>query len=172
MKKIYLSAALLACASLAFGQVGATRTVGQSTEIAKTITSFTQAAIDKHDAGAAYSLPTPSGINLTGIVNLKEEKDGQITIAGGAGNKGTFNFTADDAGNVSGTFYSIADRIAYKYATVAGNLVATEIPIGSILCMDYARAPISASEQAEIDNLPARTAAIPKYSSKPGSSYV
>ena len=127
IKKIYFSAALISCASLAFGQVGANKIIGRTADIAKSINSFTQAAIDKHDASASFMLPTPTGTDLSGIVNLKSEENGQVLITGAAGNKGTFNLKSDASGNISGFFYSIPDRIAYTYSTEAGNVVAKEI---------------------------------------------
>lgn len=172
IKKIYFSAALISCASLAFGQVGANKIIGRSTDMAKSINSFTQAAIDKQDAGASFMLPTPAGTNLSGIVNLKSEENGQVLIAGAAGNKGTFNLKSDASGTISGFFYSIKDRTAYTYSTEAGNVVAKAVAIESMLCMDYAQAPITAAQQAEYDKLPARTTAIPKFESKPGASKV
>lgn len=166
IKKIYFSAALLSCASLAFGQIGANRTIGKSAEIAKSISETTQ-------IGGSYSLSTPYGSStIQSVINYKTNEDGRIIIAGSAGNGG-FKLVSNSEGKISGHYICAAERKAYSYSTDAsGNVIAKEVPIESLVCMDFAKVPSTAFDEAEAAKVPARTTAIPAFSSKPNSKYV
>ena len=168
IKKIYFSAALLACANLAFGQIDASRAIGQSAAIANSISSANL------EVGASYTLQTPNS-NIQGIINYKTREEGTVLIAGEADN-GTFNLTTDASGKVSGRYIVPSKRKAYTYSTDAsGNVIAKEVPIESLVCMDFAKVPstpYSEAEAAKAAKLPARTTAIPAFSSKPNSKFV
>ena len=163
IKKIYFSAALLSCASLAFGQIGANRMIGKSTEMAKSISDATQ-------IGGSYSLSTPYGSStLQSVINYKTNEDGQVIIAGSAGNGG-FKLVKNAEGKISGHYICASERKAYSYSTdAAGNVIAKEVPIESLVCMDYAKVASTPFDEAEAAKAPARTTAIPAFSSKPNS---
>lgn len=175
IKKIYLSAALLTCASITFAQVGTTRTIGRSTDFAKALNNVSEAsATDRNGIGSAYSLATPGGVIIASIVNYKTTENGGVQIAGSSGDKGSFTMNVDATGNVTGTYTSVADRKAFNYSTDAsGNVIAKEVAIESVICMDYKAAHLTPYEEKEAAANPVkRTTAIPKFSSKPGSAYV
>jgi hypothetical protein len=176
IKKIYLSTALLTCASMAFAQIGTTRVIGRSTDFAKALNNVSEAsAIERNGIGSAYSLATPGGSIIASTVNYKTTENGGIQIAGSAGEKGSFTMNVDATGKVEGTYTSIADRKAFNYSSDAsGNVLAKEVAIESVICMDYKASYFTPFEEKEAaTNHPAkRTTAIPKFSSKPGSQFV
>ncbi len=165
--------ALLSCAGLAFGQVGTVKNLGRATEFSKSIANVSPLSTDKHDIGANFSLPTPAGENLAGTVNLRTEENGKVEITGGAGKKGTFSLATDASGNVSGYYHSITERKAFEYSTDnSGNVIAKEIAIESLVCMDYERIPPSLFDEETLAKQAPRTTAIPSFESKPDSKYV
>jgi hypothetical protein len=171
VKKIYLSTAFFACVGLAFAQVGATRNLGQYANVAKSINSLAQLSPGKSDI--RYSLPTPSGSTIQGIVNFTSTDDGDMQIAGSADKNGSFSLMVNSNGKVSGTYTSITERKAFKYFTDdEGNVIAKEIPIESLVCMDYKAVPQTAYDLKQAEETPQRPTAIPKFSSKPDSKYV
>lgn len=174
IKKIYLSAVLFSCTTLTFAQVRAIRNLGNVSEFAKTISNALPVTMDNRNANAVYTLPTPSGTSLSGIVNLKSVEDDATQIAGSAGENGSFSLRLDSKGNVTGTYTSIIDRRAIKYSTdEAGNVVAKDVPIESVVCMDYKAVPLTPFEEKQAaENAGQRTTAIAKFNSKPDSKYV
>jgi hypothetical protein len=175
IKKIYFSAALLTCASMTFAQVGTTRTIGRSADLAKAINNVSEAAaIERNGTSASYSLATPGGSFIASTVNYKTTENGGVQIAGSAGEKGSFTMNIDANGKIAGTYTSVPDRKAFNYSTDAsGNVIAKEVAIESLLCMDYKAAHLTPFEEKEAAANPVkRTTAIPKFSSKPGSQYV
>jgi hypothetical protein len=175
IKKIYLSTAFLTCASITFAQIGTTRSIGRSSDLAKAITNVSEAsAIERNGIGSAYSLATPGGAIIASVVNYKTTENGGVQIAGSAGEKGSFTMNVDATGKVAGTYSSFTDRKAFNYSTDAsGNVITKEVAIESVMCMDYKAAHVTPYEEKEAAANPVkRTTAIPKFSSKPGSAYV
>jgi hypothetical protein len=176
IKKIYLSTALLTCASMAFAQVGTTRVIGRTTDLAKALNNVSEAsATERNGIGSSYSLATPGGSIIASTVNYKTTEDGGIQIAGSAGEKGSFTMNVDANGKMEGTYTSVADRKAFNYSSDAsGNVIAKEVAIESVICMDYKASYFTPFEEKEAtEHHPVkRPTAIPKFSSKPGSQYV
>jgi hypothetical protein len=175
IKKIYLSAALLTCASITFAQVGTTRILGLSSDFAKTIQNLSEASVaERNGTVATYSLATPAGNAIASTVNYRTTENGGVQIAGTAGEKGSFTMNVDAKGKVTGTYTSVADRKAFNYFTDAsGHVITKEVAIESVMCMDYKAAHLTPFEEKEAAANPVkRTTAIPKFSSKPGSQYV
>ncbi len=173
IKKIYLLATLLLCTSIiAVGQIGATKNIGQASNWLQSIKStFTASA--KSEQANTFSIATPTGTNLPVVINVMNNEAGTFAIGGCDKEKGTFNLSADANGKITGYYHSLTERKAYRYHTDnTGNLIATEVAIESLICTDYAPAPVIPSDEAEAAKRPARTAAIPKFSSKPDSKYV
>lgn len=174
IKKIYFSAVLLSCSTFTFAQVRAVRNLGPSSEFVKPISHVSQFSVDQHNGEAVYSLPTPSGSNLPGIVHLKTVEDDVILIAGSAGENGSFSLRMDANGKLGGTYTSIPDRRAFKYTTdAAGNVTVKDVPIESVVCMDYKAVPLTAYDLKQQAQAPKqRATAYPKFNSKPDSKYV
>ena len=167
IKKIYLSALLLLGMTPGFTQVTKIRNLGRAAVFTRTISQATQVK------NAAYVLPAPSGEDLNGIVNNHFTNNGRTEIVGEAGKKGTFTLSTDASGMVTGTYHSILERRAFQYYTDGyGNLIAKEVAIESLICMDYSRLEETSYGEAQHAAKPLRTTAIPRYSSKPGSKYV
>lgn len=85
IKKILLSAKLIICISLSFGQVGKTRNLGNVKDFAKSIHDVSVASNNTRSASSTYMIPTPAEGSITGTVNLKKTWDGKLTIIGNAG---------------------------------------------------------------------------------------
>ncbi|HET6225200.1 MAG TPA: zinc-dependent metalloprotease [Bacteroidia bacterium] len=173
IKKVYLSATFLLSASLmAVGQIGSTKNIGSASDWAQSINNILATAAKGKEA-TPFSIPSSNGNNLPVLVNMKSAENGTFAIGGGDAEKGTFRLSTDATGKVSGFYHSLKERKAYKYSTDhTGNVIATEVAIESILCMDYERALPIPSDEAEAASRPARTSAIPKFQSKPDSKYV
>src|SRR3954469_635834 len=172
IKKLYSSALLLSMSLITFAQIGSIKNIGQASDWAQTINGVSSTSA-KNDHANAFSIPTSSEIILPVVINIKSTENGTVTIAGGDYQKGKFSLSVDPAGKIKGFYHSLAERKAYQYSTDnAGNVMATEVAIESMLCMDYVRATEIPSDVAEAAKAPARTTAIPKYSSKPDSKYV
>lgn len=167
IRKIYVSVMLLSCSSFATAQVKTVRNLGSSAEFVKT---FNEVSLSE----TTYSLPTPTGFNLPGIVHFKSVEEDAIQLAGSAGEKGSFSLRLDADGGVSGTYVNVPDRKALKYATDAnGNVTVEDVAIESIVCMDYNAVPQTAYElKQQEQTTQKRTTAYPKFSSKPDSKYV
>jgi hypothetical protein len=173
IKKNYLSATLLSCASLlAVGQIGSTKNIGQASDWKQSINNAITASA-KNGSVNAFSILSSSGTNLPVAINTKSTENGTSAIGGTDLQKGTFSLSADANGKVKGYYHSLTDRKAYKYSTDnTGNVIATEVAIESVVCTDYLPALVVPSDEREAAKRPARTTAIPKYSSKPDSKYV
>jgi hypothetical protein len=175
IKKIYTSLLLLSCTTLVSAQVRAVRNLGSANTFVKNMDQVSALSVaENRKEEAVYSLPTPFGTSLSGIVNLKITEDDALQIAGSAGN-GSFSLRADSHGRISGTYTSVPDRSAFKYSTdQAGNVTVKDVPIESVLCMDYKAVPQTAydlKQQATASSIK-RTTAYPKFNSKPDSKYV
>lgn len=168
IKKIYLSAALLACIALVFGQNSLTRNIGNSIGFGKLINN----AVSSGD-NSTFTLPTPSGATIAGKINLKRSYGGTTEIIG-TGNEpsSTFSLSVNTNGEIDGLYTSVKDKKAYKYYTddVSNNLMVKEVNIESVLCIDYKQAPDNSAQKKEA--LPTVVNAIPLFESKPGSQYV
>jgi hypothetical protein len=175
IKKIYLSTVLLTCTSISFAQLGTTRTIGRASDFANVLHTASEASsTERNGISSAYTLATPGGAMIASTVNYKTTENGSVQIAGSAGQKGAFTMKVDGNGQVTGTYTSFADRKAFNYSTdAAGNVIAKEVAIESVMCMDYKAAHLTPFEEKEVAANPVkRTTAIPKFSSKPGSAYV
>jgi hypothetical protein len=111
-KKIYVSAMLLSCTMVAFSQVRALRNLGPASEFVKRFHQVAQVTENQSQKSETYSLPTPSGSTLPGIVYLKSIEEDATQIAGSAGEKGSFSLRIDQSGRVTGTYTSIPARDA------------------------------------------------------------
>lgn len=165
-KKIYLLAMLLACTSLSFGQIGKTKNLGNPINFSKAINN-----VSVKDKNAAFLIPTPSGANITGIINLKTIANGIQEIGGSAGT-GSFTMSVDAFGNVSGLYTSVKDRKAFRYYTdeASGNVMVKEVDIATVLCIDFKKVPEPVNSTSNSNER--GTTAIPIFNSKPGSQYV
>lgn len=172
IKKIYLSASVLLGVSLtSAAQPGSMKNIGQAADWTQTIAGASMTH-SKSEHTPSFSIPTPYGASLPVSIQVKNIENGTVMIAGDDQN-GNFSLSTDVSGKVNGFYHSITERKAYRYTTdKAGNVFATEVPIESMICMDFARVPEVPSDEAEASKRPARTTAIPKYSSKPDSKYV
>jgi PKD repeat protein len=124
------------------------------------------------DKNVTFTIPTPSGTNITGTINLKTIANGIQEIGGSAGT-GSFTMSVDAFGNVTGLYTSVKDRKAFRYYTdeVSGNVIVKEVDIATVLCIDFKKAPEPSVNNASNSNERGITA-IPIYNSKPGSQYV
>jgi hypothetical protein len=173
MIKKYLSVLGFVCLNLVVvAQIGSTRNIGPASGWAQSVSNvFATSA--KTDRPNLFSISTSGGKNMELPIHLKNQENGTLTIGGNDPQKGAFNLSVDAAGNVSGYYHSITNRVAYNYKTdAAGNVIVTEVAIESLLCMDYTRAAIAPSDEAAAAKQPARSSAIPKYNSKPDSKFV
>lgn len=172
IRKIYLSATLLLSVGFtADAQIGTMKNIGQVAEWTQSIKSASLTSA-KGDHSNTFLIPTPTGANLPMTINVRNNDNGAIMIAGDD-QKGKFSLSVDASGKVSGFYHSVPERKAYTYnSNTAGNVFMTEVAIESLICMDFERMGEIPSDEAEISKRPARTSAIPKYSSKPGSQYV
>ena len=173
IKKLYLSATfLLGVGAIAVAQIGSMKNIGRASDWIQSINSASTTSA-KSDRTTTFSIPTSTGSMFPVIINIKHTENGTVTIAGGDQQKGNFSLSADGNGKVKGYYHSLKDRKAYSYTTnTTGDLIATEVAIETMLCMDYTRALEIPSDEAAIAKRPARTTAIPKYSSRPDSKYV
>lgn len=172
IKKIYLSAMLLASTSLVFGQLGTTKNIGRSSDFAKLINDVSVSSTSDREANTTFILTAPSGKNITGNVNLKKiVADGKIKIVGNAGTDGSFNMSVSPGGDITGLYTSVKHKKAYKYYTdeATDNVIVKEVDINSVLCIDYKAAP---EDPANAENTSRSAMPIPIFESKPGSLYV
>lgn len=168
---IFFTAFLFFTSTIAIGQEGST-TIGRATDWVQSIENASFASA-KNNQSSEFSIPTPNGRTLSVTINMKHIENGVTTIGGANQQNGVFNLAAEASGKISGYYHSIRERKAYKYNTDnSGKVIATAVPIESLICMDYARVPEIPSDEAEAAKQPARTTAIPKYSSRPDSKYV
>lgn len=174
IRKIYLSAMLLSFSALATAQVRTIRNLGPSAEFVKTINHVAQLAFDEYQGETTYSLPTPSGGNVSCIVHFKSVENDATQIAGNAGERGSFSLRIDANGRINGTYTNVPDRRAFKYSTDAtGNVTVQDVAIESVICMDYKAVPQTAFDLKQQVKAPQkRTAAYPKFNSKPDSKFV
>jgi hypothetical protein len=172
IKKIYTATFFLSASLMAVGQIGSTKNIGRASDWKQTINDVLSTPARTNQA-TPFSIPSSSGNSLPVVVNMKSTENGTYAIGGGDATTGTFRLSAEADGKVSGFYHSVLERKAYKYTTDnAGNLIATEVAIESMVCMDYAQALPVPSDETEAAKRPARVAAIPKFSSKPDSKYV
>ncbi len=168
IKKIYLSAMLIASASLIFGQT--TKNIGASSDVVKSINNVSVTSASNRAANNTFILTAPSGEKILGTVNLKTTVDGIINIGGSAGINGSFTMSVDVFQNVTGLYTSVKDKKAFKYYTdEVGNVIVKEVDINTVLCIDFKKAPESSDNTTTNER---GITAIPIFNSKPGSKYV
>ena len=173
IKKFYFSGVLLiSIVTTVFSQTGATKNIGPASNWIQAIKDASLTS-SKNNQASSFSLLSPDGTMLPVLINMKHTENGTTTIGGADEQKRTFNLSVDSNEKIKGYYHSIRERKAYTFNTDnSGSLIATEVAIESVICMDYMRAAALPSDEAEAAKQPARKTAIPKYSSRPNSKYV